>query len=125
MPFVHRDAAGHIDRLHRQAQSDALEEIPALHPEVLNFVGIPDRADEAFLRLDADFVRVIEDLIDVLIVKNLISITDLPAEVQSKLLARKSFREKAAPHTLHLFGDPSGTRAADAGDFAVAPHPDH
>jgi len=119
MPFAHRDALGRVDSLHRQAQPDAGEELSAHHPEVMSFVGLADNADDAFVRLDADFVRVIEDLIDVLIVKNVISITDLPAEVQSKLLARKSFREKAVPHALHLFDDTSGTRVVDAADFAL------
>ena len=119
MPFVRRDQLGRIDSLHRQAQPGAGEELAALNPEVLSFVGIDGRSEEEFQRLDADFVRVIEDLIDVLIVKNVISITDLPAEVQTKLLARKSFREKAVPHALHLFNDVSTTGIADTTGFAA------
>ena len=56
-----------------------------------------------FNRLDADFVRVIEDVIDTLITKNILNITDLPAEAQAKLFARKSFRERVSKSALRLF----------------------
>jgi hypothetical protein len=71
-----------------------------------------DAADEGFARLDADFVRVIEDVIDTLIARHVINITDLPAEAQAKLFARKSFRERAGRNALDLFGSSVG--AGDA-----------
>jgi hypothetical protein len=64
----------------------------------------PEEAD-GFARLDADFVRVIEDVIDTLIERHVINITDLPAEAQAKLFARKSFRERAGRNALDLFGN--------------------
>ncbi|MBP6224625.1 MAG: hypothetical protein KA439_06150 [Rhizobacter sp.] len=67
-----------------------------------SFVGRPPEGD-GFSRLDADFVRVIEDVIDTLIVKNVLNITDLPAEAQAKLFDRKSFRERSTRNSLHLF----------------------
>ncbi|MDO9313189.1 MAG: hypothetical protein Q7T97_01420 [Burkholderiaceae bacterium] len=70
-------------------------------------MGRPPEGD-GFSRLDADFVRVIEDVIDTLIVKNILNITDLPAEAQAKLFARKSFRERSTRNSLHLFS-PSGS----------------
>ena len=45
-----------------------------------------------FSGLDADFIRVVEDLIDVLIEKGVIRITDLPPGAQRKLTARKDLR---------------------------------
>ncbi len=60
--------------------------------------------DAGFARLDADFVRVIEDVIDALIARHVINITDLPAEAQAKLFARKSFRERVGRNALDLFG---------------------
>jgi len=71
---------------------------------VQGFVG-PARSPEEFSRLDSDFVRVIEDVIDTLIVKNLLNVTDLPAEAQAKLFARKSFRERLGKNALNLFGN--------------------
>jgi hypothetical protein len=62
------------------------------------------REDDAFARLDADFVRVLEDVIDTLIARHVINITDLPEQAQAKLFARKSFRERAGRNALDLFG---------------------
>jgi hypothetical protein len=65
----------------------------------------PKAEDDAFARLDADFVRVIEDVIDTLIARHVINITDLPEQAQAKLFARKSFRERAGRNALDLFGN--------------------
>lgn len=48
----------------------------------------------SFDMVDAEFVRVIEDLIDVLITKNLIMHTDLPEAAQKKLMFRKGLRSR-------------------------------
>lgn len=100
MPYVQRDATGGIASLHREASNAATEFLPEDHPEIRAFVGLSE-----FARLDADFVRVLEDVIDTLIAKNLLNITDLPAEAQAKLFSRKSFRERQSQHALRLFGD--------------------
>ena len=49
----------------------------------------------AFDRLDADFVRVLEDLIDVLLGRGMLRVNDLPAAAQAKLVIRKDWREHA------------------------------
>jgi hypothetical protein len=67
--------------------------------------------DDGFARLDADFVRVIEDVIDTLIARNVINITDLPDQAQAKLFARKSFRERAGRNALKLFDDDAWPQA--------------
>ncbi len=105
MPYVRRTADGRIASLHREREDGAAEFLPDAHPDVLAFVGAaaPEGGEEQFSRLDADFVRVIEDVIDTLIVKNILNITDLPAEAQAKLFARKSFRERVSKSSLRLF----------------------
>jgi hypothetical protein len=103
MPYVRRDASGLIESLHR-SPGEAQEFLADGHNDVLAFVGGPaHEAPQAFDRLDADFVRVIEDLIDTLIVRNVINITDLPDQAQAKLFARKSFRERVSKSSLQLF----------------------
>jgi hypothetical protein len=102
MPFVRRNADGRIESLHRHAVEGA-EFLPDDHADVQAFVGNGAAAREDFNRLDADFVRVIEDVIDTLIVKNVINITDLPEQAQAKLFARKSFRERVSKSALRLF----------------------
>jgi hypothetical protein len=105
MPYVHRDATGRISAMLRESDSPRTEFLPDEDAEVLAFLGwgkAPTEGD-GFVRMDADFVRVIEDVIDALIVKNVINITDLPGEAQIKLLNRRSFRERVSQSSLRLF----------------------
>lgn len=104
MPYVQRTAEGLIDSLHRSASAET-EFLPDGHPEVQAFVGGSARPE--FGQLDADFVRVIEDVIDTLIVRHVINITDLPDQAQAKLFARKSFRERVSKSSLQLFDQPT------------------
>jgi hypothetical protein len=106
MPFIRRNAQGAVDSLHRRDEGGA-EFLPDDHPEVHAFLGDTAAAPpaEAFASLDADFIRVIEDVIDTLISKNVINITDLPLEAQTKLFGRKGYRERATKDALKLFGD--------------------
>lgn len=106
MPYVQRSTCGNIDSLHRRPTASATEFIDAEHPELRAFLGQPVVPQGEFDVLDADFVRVIEDVIDTLMVKNILNITDLPSEAQAKLLARKGFRERLSHNALQLFGAP-------------------
>ena len=101
MPFIRRNAEGAIDSLHRRDEG-AAEFLPDDHPDVRAFLGA---SGEGFASLDADFIRVIEDVIDALISKNVINITDLPLEAQTKLFGRKGYRERTGKDALELFGD--------------------
>lgn len=102
MPYIRRDSEGRIVSLHRDGAQGA-EFLPDEHGDVQAFVGNGATARDDFSRLDADFVRVIEDVIDTLIVKNVLNITDLPEQAQAKLFARKSFRERVSQSSLRLF----------------------
>jgi len=108
MPFIRRNASGAVDSLHRRDEGGC-EFLPDDHPDVRAFLGA-DAAPrgENFASLDADFIRVIEDVIDTLISKNVINITDLPLEAQTKLFGRKGYRERATRDALKLFGDDDG-----------------
>lgn len=44
-------------------------------------------------QLDADMVRVIEDVVEILIDKGIMRFTDLPEPVQNKLMFKKSLRQ--------------------------------
>jgi hypothetical protein len=93
MPFVRRNPDGTIDALFAASMNDAREELPPDHPEVLAFIGAPAPGAE-FTALDADFIRVLEDVIDALIDKGVLRVTDLPHEAQRKLSARKGLRRR-------------------------------
>lgn len=118
MPYVHRTALGEIDSLHRQPLPGANELLDNEHPDVQRFLGAR-AADDAFNRLDADFVRVLEDLIDTLILKNLLSISDLPEAAQAKLGERKSFRANLGSSTLQLFSTTGFSELIDDTGFGA------
>ena len=103
MPYVQRNATGKIESVHRHPQPHATEFLEAGDPQLLAFFD-GSSEPETFEGLDAQFVRVAEDLVEVLLAKNLITITDLPPEAQAKLFARKSFRERSAGQAPRLFG---------------------
>jgi hypothetical protein len=93
MPYVRRSAQGEVVALLAVAEYEGQEHLPADHPQVQAFVG-GNAADAAFNALDSDFVRVTEDLIDVLIEKGVLRLTDLPIEAQRKLSARQRLRRR-------------------------------
>ena len=99
MLYVRRNPDGTIESLHRENPGGGGVFQAETDPEVQAFVGRPSE----FSRLDAEFVRVLEDVIDTLIIKNVINLTELPEQAQAKLLARKSFRERSLKSSLRLF----------------------
>ncbi|MBI3154157.1 MAG: hypothetical protein HYZ20_01980 [Burkholderiales bacterium] len=109
MPYAVRNAAGEITSLHRHDPGVGVLLAPN-DPEVSAFLGLAPQGATGFERLDAEFVRVIEDVIDALTDRNVINITDLPETAQAKLFARKSFRERRARNALQLF---DGARRSD------------
>lgn len=101
MFYVVRHADGSIQSVSRLPQPGS-EPIDAHHPDIRLFFNT-DEAPPEFSEVDADFVRVIEDLIDTLIMKNVIRHTDLPAAAQKKLMLRKGLRNRVQG-ALNLFG---------------------
>jgi hypothetical protein len=104
MLYAKRNAEGAIESLSCAAVAGG-EALPADHPDVLAFLREAGGEQEAFSTLDASLVRVLEDLVDVLIHRNVIRITDLPPEAQQKLFERKRFRESTRGNALKLVPD--------------------
>ncbi|MFO0121191.1 MAG: hypothetical protein ACK520_01780 [Inhella sp.] len=102
MPFVTRDPSGALSGVLRDDPGGA-EFLEPHHPELQAFMATIAPSAEAFDRLDADFVRVLEDVIEALMARNVIAVTDLPETAQAKLFARKRFRERRPQHALSLF----------------------
>ncbi len=122
MPFVKRDADGAIIAVFGEATEDATDEIGSDDPGLLAFLsGGPadDAAHSDMLDSDLGMVRVLEDLINLLIDKGVIRITDLPEAAQQKLLERGSLRDKFGYlQTLFQAGDDDEEPVApDAKDF--------
>lgn len=98
MPFVKRDSSGAIIALYSDQTTDAHEHLPAHDEEVLSFL-LSGEADEEGAKsylsyTDSDVTRIIEDVVDLLIKKNLIMLTELPLAAQQKLNLRKRLRNK-------------------------------
>lgn len=95
MPFVIRDVSGQIVALSEVPLLGA-EELPPGHPEVMAFAArlttAPAEPPAAFATSDLAFIRVMEDLIEALIRKGALALTDLPAPAQDKLMERRALR---------------------------------
>lgn len=96
MPYVQRNKDGEIVALWKERHESAMEFLPPSDPAVHAFVeaGQADGADGFSLASDLQMVRVIEDVIDLLIAKQVIVLTDLPLAVQQKLLRQRARRER-------------------------------
>ena len=103
MPYVRRDAQGALLSLHRQPEGGATEWLAEDDGRVRSFMGQPDAI--GFAQLDADFIRVLEDLIAVLVQRRVINMTDLPAAARDKLAARRDHRQLTPLAELNLLGD--------------------
>ncbi|MGB2130461.1 MAG: hypothetical protein ACPHXW_03485 [Marinobacterium sp.] len=97
MLFALRDGAGNITALTDRAVSGATP-ISASHPDVLAFLSLDHtvlNASDFLDDSDLSTVRILEDLIDTLVNRQVIRFTDLPAAAQRKLLSRKVARTLA------------------------------
>jgi hypothetical protein len=80
MPYVQRDSTGQVVAIFAQPGPGHDEPLPAGHPDLAALAGAGE-----FAHLDADLIRVIEDVVDVLIDRGLLRLTDLPPDAQRKL----------------------------------------
>lgn len=93
--YIKRNDDGEIEQVSREATADCKEFINPASPELLAFVGGDESAHLNALRSsDLEFVRVLEDVIDLLIEKGVISFTDLPSAARDKLMSRQSMRRQ-------------------------------
>jgi len=106
MLYVERDAAGNIISLHNKPEPGAGERKSLMDEELLEFLNKNVDADPRLQLLslsDLGIIRILEDLIDLLIRKNIILFTELPEQAQAKIRDRKRLREKIGPD--HLMVD--------------------
>jgi hypothetical protein len=83
-----------IDR-HQQDGADPSEfPLHDFEPTRPMAVAMRESPRATFSKMDADLIRVIEDLAFVLIEKGLIALRDLPPQAQNKLLERRGFRDR-------------------------------
>lgn len=96
MFYVTRNSQGDIQSLSETILIADQERLPSDHPDVCAFLQRNHEEGKEYSALsqsDMAFIRVLEDLIDLLTDKDLIQFTELPPAAQQKLLERRSMRE--------------------------------
>lgn len=96
MHFIERDEEGRIVRVETAAFSGMTDQSAELTAEISEWLKVNHLREATIQQLqqsDLNMVRVLEDLIEVLMSKGVISITDLPPAAQHKLLNRAQARQ--------------------------------
>lgn len=94
MLFVERGKDGRITALHNASNPAAQEQKSMIDEEVLAFFNTTDSWKQLMAMSDLGIVRILEDLIDILIRKNIINFMELPEHAQQRIWERKQLREK-------------------------------
>jgi len=99
MPYVTRDASGKISGIFDEAEVGVAEELAAGDPELTRFLvehglSSPDSVRQVLAGSDLKMIRLVDDLIDLLIDKDVIKFTDLPAAAGDKYLQRQVARKR-------------------------------
>jgi len=95
MAYINRNINGEITEIFETRQYDAQEYISLENAELIEFIkqAATNHDVKAVLSSsDVALVRVLEDLINTLIDKNVIQFTDLPLVAQGKLANREKIR---------------------------------
>jgi len=102
MAFVSRNSQQQIIALYSESGDNHDEEVSISSEEVITFLKSLESTTPNYLELlqsDLEFIRVIDDLIEILLKKNIITITDFPKPVLAKMMTRKGIREQLSPFT--------------------------
>lgn len=97
MLYVERNQEGEIISVRRDADGPGMEPKQAVDVEILGFLsknGSQDSILHLLSTMDIGVIRILEDLIDLLVDKNIIMFSELPEEAQEKLRNRKQLRQQ-------------------------------
>lgn len=106
MPYIRRDGQGQIAAVQLEPAA-GFEEVAATSPELVHFTRRMGIEHGSLEQSDMRLVRVLEDLIELLIARDVIRFTDLPQPAQAKLLERRSMRQNLG--ALDLLGGANET----------------
>lgn len=102
MLYIKRDSKGAVVAISREPMSDFETPVDKPSPEIDGFLA--SVAGSEFQSSDLGFIRALDDLIDLLISKNVILFTELPPVVQEKYTKRAEMRERSR-EALNLLED--------------------
>ena len=108
MPYIKRDTSGNIYSIAGQQDAEHHEFIAATNEELVAFLtgqSATDETKQTLAESDKDIARVTDDLIQLMINKNLILFTDLPEAVQQKLLSREKLRSHVSRQNNNFLDD--------------------
>ncbi|HEU0117490.1 MAG TPA: hypothetical protein VFR09_02550 [Alphaproteobacteria bacterium] len=98
MPYIVRDDTGKIYRASARSLPNA-ELVPHHHPDVVEFLKArhqdPKQVEDALndlRRTDNEMARAVEDVIMVLLKKNVLKLSDMPKAVQDRMALRVKLR---------------------------------
>lgn len=97
MLYVERNQEGEIISVRRDAGEPGMEQKQAVDNEILGFLsknGSQDSILHLLSTMDVSIIRILEDLIDLLVDKNIIMFSELPEEAREKLRSRKQLRRQ-------------------------------
>ena len=94
MIYIKRDKHNKIIAIYSEPQEDTVL-IDEEDPELLSFLTDCAMKDKfKYLKSDLELIRVIEDIIQILMDKDIVHITDFPAPVINKLVKRQKIRQQ-------------------------------
>lgn len=108
MPYVQRDNHNNILSITQNSGPDHKEYLSPTDAEIVSFLANspePDSAKATLSESDGNFTRATEDLIHLLIKKNIILFTELPPEVQIKMSAREKLRSNLNENPYNFLDD--------------------
>ena len=98
MPYIVRDTQGKVVRASARSLVNG-ELVPHSHPDVVEFLKThgqnPKQVEEALSELrrtDGEMARAVEDIIMVLLKKNVLKLSELPKAVQDRMQLRVKMR---------------------------------
>ncbi|MGM0703710.1 MAG: tryptophan synthase subunit beta like protein [Pseudomonadota bacterium] len=102
--YVKRNETGQIVQAAREPSAECQEFVPPCAPDLQAFMAEDEEFEGVDLsKTDLGFIRVLEDLLDVLMDKGVISFTDLPEPAQQKVMERQSLRQRL--NSVDLMGE--------------------
>jgi len=97
MPYVTRNNKGEIVTIHQNKNDEGAQWLEENDSEITTFINnaavTPNKVKKALTGSDNEMARVIEDLVDLLMEKQIFVYTELPEAVQAKLNVRKQLRQ--------------------------------
>lgn len=96
MPYIKRDNDNQVIAIYAEAPSSNAEYLAPNHPDVIGFLNLNASEEQSLQFLtssDYELVRVLEDLIELLMDKNIVLFTELPSAAQRKLVQRRKARQ--------------------------------